>query len=133
MTIEGEVQAAIRLAIGKVRHARLFRNNRGLLWGGRVLHHDGSTVTLVAAQRIECGLVNGASDLIGWTSVVITPDMVGRTVAVLTAAEVKPLSNLKRHKPSADQLNFIDAVNAAGGIAGVVRSPEDALRLVRAI
>jgi hypothetical protein len=129
MTTENVIQAAIRLAVGRIKHARLFRNNRGLFWGGRVVRHDGSTVTLADARRVDCGLVNGASDLIGWTTVTVTPDMVGQTIAVFTAQEVKTLTG--RIRP--EQQNFIAQVTAAGGFAGVVRSPDDAVKMVRAV
>jgi len=125
---ETAVQARIRLALGKLHHVRAFRNNRGLFWAGKPIAKTETTITLEYPRRVEAGLVNGASDLIGWTSVTITPKMVGQKLAVFTSAEVKDQASI-----TADQARWIDAVNAAGGIAGIVRSPEDALRLVGAI
>jgi hypothetical protein len=58
---ETQIQQQIReLSTGNVR---LFRNNNGV-----AKMKDGSVV--------RYGLGNGTSDLIGWESVVITPDMV---------------------------------------------------------
>lgn len=95
--------------------ARVFRNNRGLF------------MTLDGARKVRAGLeVPGSSDLIGWKSVTITPDMVGKTVAVFCAPEVKRPGQY----PTKDQERFIGNVNAAGGIAGVVRSPEDMRQLL---
>jgi hypothetical protein len=122
-------QTEVRLALGKrAPHTRLFRNNRGLFWAGKVVNKTASTVTLAQPRMVECGLVNGSSDLIGWTVITVTPDMVGRQVAVFTAEECKSGSG----RPSEDQLRFIANVQEAGGIAGVVRTVEDAIALVTA-
>ncbi len=56
----------------------------------------------------------------------ITPEMVGQQVAVFTSIEVK--SSTGRVRP--EQQQWIDAVQAAGGIAGVARSVEDAQSLL---
>lgn len=77
-------------------------------------------------QVIRYGLCTGSSDIIGWQSVVVTPDMVGRRVAVFVAIECKSDSG----RPTKEQLAFIAAVKAAGGIAGVCRSSEDAEKLL---
>ena len=54
--------------------------------------------------------------------------MVGTTVAVFTSIEVKTASN----RLTPEQQQWLDAVQAAGGIAGVARSVEDALRITTA-
>jgi hypothetical protein len=79
---------------------RLFRNNSGIAF-----HKDGSAV------RYGVGL--GGSDTIGWTRLVVTPEMVGKTVAVFTAIEAKT----GKQKPSKDQETFLKVVHEAGGIA----------------
>ena len=99
--------------------ARLFRNHVGM-----ARHRDERT----GAERVaKFGLCPDSSDLIGWTPVVITSDMVGRTVAVFTAIEVKD----KKGKASAGQENFIKAVTAAGGIAGVAHDEHEAELILR--
>lgn len=86
------------------RGDRLFRNNRGKFR------------TMDGLRTVEAGLsAKGSSDLIGWTRVKITPEMVGSVIAVFTATEVKT----SKGKVSKEQQDFIDAVNAAGGIANV--------------
>jgi hypothetical protein len=52
--------------------------------------------------------------------------MVGRQVAVFTSLEVKA----ERGRVSPEQRQWLEAVQAAGGIAGVVRSVEDAQALL---
>ncbi len=65
----------------------------------------------------------GGSDLIGWTPIEITPDMVGRTIAVFSAIEVKVDTPTTK-----EQVQFLEAVIRNGGIGLVCRSSDD-LRL----
>lgn len=71
--------------------------------------------------------VVGQSDLYGWKSITITPEMVGCRVAVVLSIECK---RPKGGRLSDDQKSWIDTVQRAGGIAGVANSPEAALSLV---
>jgi hypothetical protein len=105
---EQHIQQHIRLAcsIGPVR---LFRNNTGTL---KDQH----------GRPVSFGLCKGSADLIGWTTRTVTQDMVGTQVAVFTSIEVKTATG--RLRP--EQRQWLDAVQAAGGIAGVARSVADA-------
>ena len=111
---EQRIQQEIRIACG-TGDTRLFRNNTGTL-----RDQNGRPVTF--------GLCKGSADLIGWKRVTITPEMVGTTVAVFVSIEVKTATG--RLRP--EQQQWLDAVQAAGGIAGVARSVEDAIRLTGA-
>jgi hypothetical protein len=91
---------------------RLYRNNTGTLWDQH-------------GRPVQFGLAVGSADLIGWRTVTITPDMVGQQVAVFTSIEVKSATG--RLRP--EQRQWLETVQAAGGIAGVARSVEDAARL----
>ena len=103
---ESAIQQAIRLlSRGPVR---LFRNNTGALKDQ-------------TGRLVRYGLCTGSSDLLGFRSLEITPDMVGTTVAVFTAIEVKD-----RGRATPEQQAFIAMVQAAGGLAGVARSVDDA-------
>ena len=86
----------------------MFRNNTGALKDPQ-------------GRLVRYGLCKGSSDLIGYRTVTITPDMVGQQLAVFTAIEVKD-----RGTPTPEQLHFIAQVQAAGGLAGVARSVADA-------
>lgn len=107
--------------------ATVFRQNTGMLWAGRVVAEDHGRIVLDDARPVRAGLCTGSSDIIGWKPIMITSDMIGSTVAVFVAAEVKS----KTGKPTKEQSNFIAAVLRDGGIAGIVRSPEEAERLIR--
>lgn len=135
---EGTVQRAIWLALASL--SRLFRINTGQAWmsnlGPRGVQRltDGSVV-IHAARPVALGLgmpngkpLVGASDLQGWTTVRITPEMVGGRVAVFTAIECKESSGGQRRP---DQVNFVDQIRIAGGIAGFASSSEEALSIVK--
>ena len=109
---EQAIQQQIRLALSKGA-TRLFRNNTGMLRDQQ-------------GRPVRFGLCEGSADLIGYHSVTITPDMVGQTVAVFTAVEVKSTAG----RPTPQQSAFLDHVRQAGGRAGIARSIEDAERIV---
>lgn len=74
-------------------------------------------------KKIKYGVgPNGASDLIGFESVIITPDMVGQKIARFIAPESK--SGIDG-VVSQDQKDFQALVIGAGGKAPVIRFPDD--------
>ena len=75
---------------------------------------------------MQFGLARGSADLIGYRTVTITPDMVGQRVAIFTSLEVKTPTG--RIQP--EQANWQRTIAAAGGIAAVVRSVDDAIDAV---
>ena len=109
---EQRIQQEIRIACSN-GDTRLFRNNTGTL-------RDAN------GRPVQFGLCKGSADLIGWKRVTVTPDMVGQQVAVFLSIEVKTPTG--RVRP--EQHQWLDAVQAAGGIAGVARSVDDALDLL---
>lgn len=100
--------------------ARLFRLNIGLAWVGEVTKNRDGSITIRNPRPFKSG-VPGMSDLIGWAPVVVTPDMVGKTIAVYLAVETKSA----RGRASDEQKNFISAVHSAGGKAGIARTDAD--------
>ena len=107
---EIDLQQRIRLALGQRPDVRLFRNNTGTLPDPRT------------GRPVQFGLARGSADLIGYRTVTITPDMVGQQIAVFTSLEVKTPNG--RIRP--EQTNWQRTVTAAGGIAAIVRSVDDA-------
>lgn len=125
---EANIMKSIQLALGKLPHIKLFRNNSGQGWVGRSKRLNGSGNVLIEdARPLHAGLCDGSSDLIGWTEITITPDMVGKRAAIFTALEVK--TDTGRVTPQ--QVNFINNVAAAGGIGGIVKTPEGADNIIR--
>jgi hypothetical protein len=110
---EQQIQQNIRIACSN-GDTRLFRNNTGTLKDAN-------------GRPVQFGLCKGSADLIGWRTVTVTPEMVGTQVAVFLSIEVKTATG--RLRP--EQQQWLDAVQAAGGIAGVARSVSDAEALLR--
>lgn len=136
---ESSVMRLAWLALGA--SSRLFRVNTGQAWvsgmgpAGVQRQSDGSVV-IHSARPIAMGLgmpdgkpLVGAGDLEGWTTIVITPEMVGCKVAVFTSIETKESGGGRK---SGSQRNFIDQVRAAGGIAGFASSADEAVSIVTA-
>ena len=111
---EQQIQQGIR-AKTSIGDTRLWRNNTGTL-------RDSN------GRPVQFGLCKGSADLIGWKTVTVTPEMVGQRVAVFTSIEVKTATG--RMRP--EQQQWLEVVQAAGGIAGVARSVEDALQITAA-
>lgn len=72
---------------------------------------------------------NGASDLIGFMPVTITPEMVGKTVAVFVAVEVKTEAGIVSDEQSA----FLEIVKKKGGISGVLRDISGLKNLLQSV
>lgn len=112
---ETDLQQRIRLALGTRSDLRLFRNQVGSLPDPRT------------GRLVTFGLARGSADLIGWRTVVVTPEMVGQRIAVFTSLEIKTPSG--RVAPA--QQHWLQAVRTAGGIAGIARSVRDSEDIVR--
>lgn len=115
MNPETKLQNRILLALSDAG-CTVWRNETAGVWLGKSIHKDGDQVTLVNARMFTAGLCVGSSDIVG-----IAPD--GRFLAV----EVKT----PKGRATKEQIRFIEAVQASGGIAGIARSVEDALELIR--
>lgn len=123
---EHAIQNAIRNALAG--ECLLFRVNVGQAWtGSRVDRLQGGRVLIHDARPFSTGLPPGFADTFGLVRVVITQDMVGKTLGQFLAGEVKTATGRVSDKQAA----FLQAINDNGGRAGVWRSPEDALRMVR--
>jgi hypothetical protein len=109
MSTEKQIQSQILLALGSRPDVRLFRNHVGGVRGEDGRWHD-------------FGLAKGSADLIGWQSIEVTPEMVGRRLAVLVSIEVKGPGG--RVRP--EQKNWAEQVARVGGVAVIARSVEEA-------
>ena len=109
---EQAIQQRIRLACSR-GPVRLWRNNTGKLRDER-------------GQLVTFGLCPGSADLIGYRTITVGPEHLGQTLAVFAAVEVKTPTG----RPTAEQTAFLAHVTAAGGIAGIVRSVEEAQALL---
>jgi len=122
MTREFPNQTTIR-AHYTAKGWRLWRNNVGALQP-------------VTGGLVRFGLANDSealnralksADLIGWRPVVITPDMVGQTIAQFVSIETKrsewtPGQPSDKRYPA--QRRWADMVRAEGGLAGFMVEPD---------
>lgn len=131
---EKQIQRSIFKRLGGLHAVRLFRNNVAMAWTGKVqkiaskrfVEVNPGDVVIRDARPLHAGLVKGSGDLIGWRRVMITAEMVGRPIAQFLSLEVKT----KTGRATKEQKNWQATVNAHGGLAGIVRSDDEALELV---
>lgn len=124
----------LRLVWLSLEESSLYRANSGKAWvvgaggvgrirklaNGDVLIPQGRPVALGLAD-VKGNSVEGQSDLIGYTTMVVTPEMVGHRIAVFTGIEVKESEG---GRTSDEQKHFQTMIKQAGGIAGVVDDPK---------
>lgn len=138
LTPEGRAMKKVRLGASSLR-MRIFRNNNGALkdQNGRVVFYGlGNEPEKLTTENGKKRLnqIIKFGDYIGATQVTITPDMVGKTLAVFTNIEVKPdgklESTLRKAQNNPDsregcQLKAINLVSQWGGIAGFATNEFD--------
>tara|TARA_Y100001935_G_C17100008_1_gene405512 strand:+ start:34 stop:390 length:357 start_codon:yes stop_codon:yes gene_type:complete len=112
---ETVLQQNIRLALGQEKNLRLFRNQVGQLPDPRT------------GRYIQFGLAKGSSDLIGFKTIKVTPDMVGQEIAQFVSLEIKTETG----KLTKMQHNWLQKVKTSGGIVGVARTVKDALKILK--
>ncbi len=112
MQSESSLSAHLRILASRL-DARLFRNQVG--------HY-----TIQGGRKITTGLGVGSPDLVGWKTVEITPDLVGRRLAIFVGIEVKT----GKRKLSPKQAAWIKAIGEAGGISAVARETGDAMDIL---
>ena len=112
---ETKIQQEIRLALGQRSDLRLFRNETGKLPDPRT------------GRWVQFGLAKGSSDLLGFKTVKITPEMIGPEIAQFVSLEIKT----ERGKLSTIQQNWLQKVKSSGGIVGVARTVKDALNILK--
>jgi len=121
MKDESEVEQEITLA-GPRLNCILERNNSGAFTDstGRTVRYGLGNISKKRNDEFK------SSDRIGITKILITPDMVGKTIGVFTAAEIKKegwrFCNSPRERA---QQKFIDWVRESGGIGMFASSVED--------
>ena len=112
---ETKIQQEIRLALGQRSDLRLFRNETGKLPDPRT------------GKWVQFGLAKGSSDLIGFKTVKITPEMIGKEIAQFVSIEIKT----EHGKLTEVQQNWLQKVHDSGGIVGVARTVKDALQILK--
>jgi hypothetical protein len=107
---------------------RLFANTIYAGWTGRMRREwkdssGGIGVELCKAAWRTFGLGAGSLDLVGFRPLVITPDMVGQTIAQYVEVDAKT-QGAARLRP--EQKNRARVIREAGGFAGIAMRIEEA-------
>jgi hypothetical protein len=127
MSDESEVQQHIQIH-GPFEQTMLLRNNSGALKDvtGRSVRYGLGNISKKQNEKFK------SSDLIGIRTVTITESMVGKTVGIFVAIEVKKSEWVRSptDKREIAQENFINWVKARGGIAGFCKSVSDFKELI---
>lgn len=118
----------------------LYRVNSGKAWvvgaggTGGIRKFANGDVVIPQGRPIALGLadvkgnsITGQSDLVGYTTVTITPDMVGHRVAIFTAIEAKESAG---GHTRTEQSHFQTMITKAGGIAAVVDDPKKSKEII---
>lgn len=107
-----------------------FRNNVGGTWTGIKRHEyteNGKRYAIIENPRwITFGLIKGSADRIGWKSIVITADMVGKKFAQFLSLEMKAKNGIALD----DQVNWHNVIINDGGLSGFARSDDDVKRIM---
>lgn len=103
---------------------RIQKDLHSFAWMKR--NHVGLIKDVFTNRWHRFGLGKGSSDLIGYTTKEITPDMVGQKLAVFTAIEIKTETG----KLSQEQKDFIQQIKNAGGFAGCATTSIEALKII---
>jgi hypothetical protein len=114
---ESTILAEVRLALGSLKTTRVFRNQVGLAYVGKPPH----------LTPVVTGLTPGSGDLIGWHHYEVRPEDVGKKIAVFTSVECKTQDG----RMSPKQVNWLIELSKWNAVAGVVRSPEEAVELIQ--
>lgn len=136
---ETDIVHTIQMDVSPFGH-RLFKNVRGgaypiaeikpliaLLFKGKF---NAAALMAGSLKPRQFGLsCPGASDLIGYTMVEITPEMVGKRLPLFTVIEAKTEDGTLDREGK--QEHFLDVIAQSGGFAGVARSKEDARKIMQ--
>lgn len=118
---ESELQQLVQME-GPKYGCILQRNNSGALKdsSGRLVRYGLGNISSAQNAAIK------SSDLIGPTTITITPEMVGKQIAVFTAVECKKPGWIysETDKRAKAQLAYIEWVRSRGGLAGFAASVE---------
>lgn len=116
------VQQEVRLKLAKQGGRYRFRNNNGAFKDatGRMVRYGLGNDSKRVNEKFKTG------DLIGWDEVVITADMVGKTVAIFASDEIKR-SDWKPSNSDRDvaQANWRDFVNKHGGRGRILTDADE--------
>lgn len=122
---ETNLQRRIQVELSGL-HTRLFRNHRGAAWQGSNFQVRNGRVISGNARFVTFGLAPGASDFVGMHRIVITADMVGKSLSVPVMLETKT----EDQRTTKEQKSFLSMAHDMGCISGVATSIDEAKNII---
>lgn len=95
--------------------------------GDKITKQNDGSIKITNPRPFNTGLPKGFSDLLIITPIIITPEMVGQQFARAGFLEIKT----KTGRPTKDQVNFIEQMQNLGAKAGIARSVEDVMKILK--
>lgn len=95
---------------------RLFKINAGMGYQGQIVRRE-SGLLILKNPRVLHAAPTSWPDLCGWTTVTVTPEMIGQKVAIFTGEEIKA----GKDRLSGGQRKFGSLIEKMGGIFRVIR------------
>jgi hypothetical protein len=86
---EKELKIINERLVNPVDGEMLFRSNSGIGWQGKIGTDPRSKKHILTSLRPFRAMPEGWPDLTGWQTIEITPDMIGKKIAVFKGVEVK--------------------------------------------
>ena len=114
-----EIEDAILL-----KHPYMFTNPQGycIACSPKDIHRlKGGGFKVDHGAPMKFGLQKGSSDMIGWEEIIVTPEMVGKKVAIFQSIEIKTLNDKLR----VNQKTWNKIVQQCGGIVKVWHALKD--------
>jgi hypothetical protein len=125
---ESQIDEEIKLEAAVQFRSHLWRNNVGALFDAmkRMVRYGLANDSATINEKLKSG------DRIGITPVVITQDMVGKTIGVFTSIEVKKEGwTYKATEREKAQQAWIDLIKNCGGIADFANSKQRYINVVK--
>jgi hypothetical protein len=128
MKSESQVDEEIKLEAAVKYRSHLWRNNVGAMFDAvkRLVRYGLANDSAAMNEKLKSG------DRIGITPIVITQDMVGKTIGVFTSIEVKKEGwTYKATEREKAQLAWIELIKEKGGIADFANSKQRYVDVVK--
>lgn len=117
---EAKIKNDVLIKLSEDPSVRLFNCPTGTAYAGKATRLKDGNVLIQNPRIVTFGLIKGGADLIGWKSITVQPEDVGRKLAVFTAVETK--TDVGRLSP--EQTRFLNILKSDGGLTLVARTAE---------
>lgn len=126
---EKTVRGLVREHITQKYQCGLFPNPVGKGYVGKCVSFKNGVAVIENARIVDFGLFPGSPDDVGWRSIIVTPDLVGKRIAIAVGFEYKKKKGQRRKK----QKDTIKKMQEWGCIAAFIEGIDDAERAINQV